>query len=268
MFEFLLNNSNTASASEFSTIITVLCAFFLASMIVLTYELTTKEAVRPVNFLQGMALISIVSAMVMQAIGDSLARGLGMLGALAIIRFRTKLDNPRNITFMFAAIAAGISCGVLGFITAFVGTIAFCSAAIILRFSPLANNSELVGNLRVRIPVDGNQENELNKILKKFCRFIELQEVRLMEVKIKLNTPIELPVELETTEISDPNEQEGELKSAVVAEEDVERIKYKEMVYLLSLKKQENLSTLADEIETIPEIRGVRLRLDKQRLSL
>jgi len=42
-----------------------------------------------------MVLIAIVAAMVMQAIGDSLARGLGMLGALVIIGFRTKLDNTK-----------------------------------------------------------------------------------------------------------------------------------------------------------------------------
>ncbi len=139
MFEFLLTHHNTENPTALTILITVLCSFFLASLLVLTYELTTKGIHRPVHFLQSMALISIVAATVMQAIGDSIARGLGMLGALAIIRFRTVLNDPRNMAFMFAALATGIACGVFGFTIAFIGTIGFCVAAVLLRFSPLAH---------------------------------------------------------------------------------------------------------------------------------
>ena len=90
--------------------------------------------------------------MVMQAIGDSLARGLGMLGALAIIRFRTTLKNPRNIVFMFAAIATGIACGISGFVIAFIGTISFCFVAVILRFTSFSQANNLIGKLTFQLP--------------------------------------------------------------------------------------------------------------------
>ncbi len=124
-------------------------------------------------------MISIVAATVMQAIGDSLARGLGMLGALSIIRFRTVLDDPRNITFMFASLAAGIACGVFGFSIALTGTLVFCLSAIIFKFSPLNNADELIGNLRLQLPKDDVQQ----ALIEEKTGFL-LQELRIRSAEI------------------------------------------------------------------------------------
>ena len=40
-----------------------------------------------------------------------LARGLGILGTLAIIRFRTPIRDPRDMIFLFACLGVGIACG-------------------------------------------------------------------------------------------------------------------------------------------------------------
>ncbi len=269
MFEFLLNNSNTENPTQLSIMITVLCAFFLSSLIVLTYEVTSRDVNRPTHFLQSMALIAIVSATIMQAIGDSLARGLGMLGALAIIRFRTKLDDPRNITFMFASIAAGIACGVFGFTTAFIGTIGFCCAAFIMRVSPLSDNNNLVGSLRIRVPLEGNTENVLKKVIKSYCRAHEIEQIRLLNLKVNTG-------EEETIEEKDrvPKETESEViattaegeKIAIVKE--VERMRYKELTIGFRLKKRKKFVEFSDEIERLEDVRGVRIRFGKQRLTL
>jgi len=133
--------------------------------------------------MQALALVSMVAATVMQAIGDSLARGLGMLGALSIIRFRTVLDDPRNMTFMFASLAVGIATGVYGFTIAFIGTLFFCIGAVILRFSPLSNTKELIGSLKIELPKEGDEESEFNKILDSYCHHYELEQIRFMNTK-------------------------------------------------------------------------------------
>ena len=80
-----------------------------------------------------MALGSIVGAMVMMAIGDSLARGLGAFGALAIIRFRTRIQDARNIIFLFASLSVGLAIGVFGYTIAFVGTLLFTNLEKIVK---------------------------------------------------------------------------------------------------------------------------------------
>lgn len=142
--------------SEHPTLIavgfTVVCALLLGVLIAFTYDKTSKYVNRPDHFIQALILVTIVSATIIQGIGDSVARGLGMLGALSIIRFRTTVRDPRNIIFMFSAIAAGIACGVLGFVIAICGTVAFCITAFLLWISPFNRKDALVASLKIRIP--------------------------------------------------------------------------------------------------------------------
>ena len=113
-----------------------LWAFLLASFVAITHRLTFTGNDYPKNFFQSLILGAIVTTMVMMAIGDSLARGLGVFGAMAIIRFRTRIDDPRDVLFLFAALSTGLAIGVYGFTISFAGTALFCGAAFLLHASP------------------------------------------------------------------------------------------------------------------------------------
>lgn len=113
-----------------------LWAFLLASIIAITHKLTFTGDYYPRNFFQSLVLGAVVTTLVMMAIGDSLARGLGVFGAMAIIRFRTRIDDPRDVLFLFAALSTGLAIGVYGFTISFVGSILFCGVAALLHFTP------------------------------------------------------------------------------------------------------------------------------------
>ena len=113
-----------------------LWAFLLSSIIAITHKLTFTGDYYPKNFFQSLILGSVVTTLVMMAIGDSLARGLGVFGAMAIIRFRTRIDDPRDVLFLFAALSTGLAIGVYGFTISFVGSVLFCLVAVLLHFSP------------------------------------------------------------------------------------------------------------------------------------
>ncbi len=68
-----------------------------------------------------LVMLSVVSALVMLVIGDSLARAFSLVGALAIIRFRTRVQSSWDIAFVFLALALGIGCGVLAWRAALIG---------------------------------------------------------------------------------------------------------------------------------------------------
>jgi len=116
-------------------------AFLLASIIAITHRLTYNGDSYPKTFFQSLILGAVVTTMVMMAIGDSLARGLGVFGAMAIIRFRTRIDDPRDVLFLFAALSTGLAIGVYGFTISFVGTMLFCAIAVLLHFSPFRSFS-------------------------------------------------------------------------------------------------------------------------------
>jgi len=131
---------------EYSQILNItysfLWAFVLSSLIAITHRLTATGDSYPKNFFQSLILGAIVTTMVMMAIGDSLARGLGVFGAMAIIRFRTRIDDPRDVLFLFAALSTGLAIGVYGFTISFAGTILFCAVAFLLHFSPFRTYSQ------------------------------------------------------------------------------------------------------------------------------
>ncbi len=113
-----------------------LWAFLLSSIIAITHKLTFTGDYYPKNFFQSLILGALVTALVMMAIGDSLARGLGVFGAMAIIRFRTRIDDPRDVLFLFAALSTGLAIGVFGYTISFTGTMLFSAAAFLLHYSP------------------------------------------------------------------------------------------------------------------------------------
>lgn len=141
-------------------------AFVLSAIIAITHRLTFTGEHYPKNFFQSLILGSIVTAMVMMAIGDSLARGLGVFGAMAIIRFRTRIDDPRDVLFLFAALSTGLAVGVYGFTVSFAGTILFCAVAALLHVSPFrsfANPNMLFFNL-----ANPNDLPEVIKIIEQY----------------------------------------------------------------------------------------------------
>lgn len=198
----------------------MLLAFLLSSLLAFTYEKTTRDLSVSKNYLQALVLASIVSATVMQAIGDSLARGLGMLGALAIIRFRTTLRHPRNMMFMFASLAVGISCGVYGFNIAVVGTLTFCFVALLLRLSPFSEIENLIGNLKFHMPIEhALNDDEIRKMVKPYCKKLAIQRIQSTNKKTKV-------VDGETPEVFQIMEYEVSviLKNKIGQKEFIEKI--------------------------------------------
>lgn len=236
MLEFLVDQNNLENPSFMGILLAVLSSFFLSFLIVITYEVTTPKAEKSKNFTQSLALISIVAATVMQAIGDSLARGLGMLGALAIIRFRTRLDNPRNMTFMFASIAVGISCGVFGFTIAFVGTLVFCIAALLVHFSGMAKDSRMKGNIRLSLPPDHIDTSIIENILKRYCSNFSLDQFRTIS---------------ETSAV-DPSDGSSPIKS----------IQHLEVTYQFAMKLKANPDDILKELRNINGLKDIRLRFN------
>ncbi|MFY0686350.1 MAG: DUF4956 domain-containing protein [Cyclobacteriaceae bacterium] len=122
----------------------LLLAFVLSGMIAFTYFITFRGEQFPNTFFQAMVLSSVVTAMIMMAVGNNLAVGFGIIGAVAIIRFRTHIQDPRNIIFMFAGISVGIAMGVYGYAIGIAGTVIFCITAFLLHFSNFGTKHKTV----------------------------------------------------------------------------------------------------------------------------
>ena len=162
----------------FATVLTIV----LSLLLVFTYDMTTPVVARSHSFVQSLLLMSTVTCTIMQSIGDSLALSFGIFGALAIIRFRSAISDPRDIAFIFATMAVGIGCGVHSYQNAVIGTIAFCLIIFILTLTPFDHKYNIKGNLRIDIAGDINHLIDIENILSEYTRNSQLSKYRLLTV--------------------------------------------------------------------------------------
>jgi uncharacterized membrane protein YhiD involved in acid resistance len=176
MFESLLEQSFYEFPSFKVALFSLLLAFVLSTIIAFTYKLTYRGISYSGNFFQSMVLASSVTSMVIMAVGNNVAAGFGIIGAIAIIRFRTRINDPRNIMFIFASLSVGIATGVYGYSIAIAGTLIFCSVAFMLYFSPYGKSSlymySLTFNLQHEEGIDA-----ITKFLDTWCESSFLMSV-------------------------------------------------------------------------------------------
>jgi hypothetical protein len=72
-------------------------------------------------------LLTVAGAMMMIIIGNSLARAFGIAGAASIIRFRTPVEDPKDVTIIFLLMSLGMACGLGAFAIAGLGTAFLCT---------------------------------------------------------------------------------------------------------------------------------------------
>lgn len=155
----------------------LLCAFVLAQLIALVYCRTYRGFAYSRTFVHALVLGSVATTIVIHAIGDSLARGLGVLGALAIIRFRTQIRDPRDIIFLFASLAVGIAAGAAAYLPAVIGCLGFLLVALYLHHSPFASMISHEGLLRFTVRGPGLPDG-VETILVDCCYTYENATVR------------------------------------------------------------------------------------------
>ena len=159
-------------------LLSFLLAFILTTIIALIYEKTFQGLSYSRGLVQSMILGSIVSCLLMIAIGDNIARGIGIVGSLAIIRFRTNLRDPRDLVFVFASLGIGVACGVQSYATATIGAIVFCLIVMTLYISPFGSRRKHDGLLRFQIPPGAGTQEQVNGILRNLTKHFVLVTMR------------------------------------------------------------------------------------------
>ena len=157
-------------------VVAMLLAFGLAQAIAGVYVLTFRGLSYSKSVVQGMAVGAVVPCMLMLAIGQNLAAGLGVAGGLALIRFRTSLRDPRDILFIFAALGVGIACGTHAYGVAIAGTVVFTAATGLLSIIGYGSRREFDGLLR--FSVSAEEKPAFEPVLKSSCRTFALVTLR------------------------------------------------------------------------------------------
>ncbi len=150
--------------------LSMLMAFVLGQLIAWVYQRTHHGLSYSRSFTQSLVLLTMVVALVMFVIGDSIVTAFGLIGALAIIRFRNVLKDTRDTVFVFFTLVLGMAVGSQHYPEAVVGTLALLATTIYLYYTRFGTQGVFDGHLSFRLEGIEQNEGAFVWILKRFCR--------------------------------------------------------------------------------------------------
>ncbi len=156
---------------------------------------------RQMSVVETQIILAVVGALVMLVVGASLARAFGIVGAANLIRYRAKVNDPKDAVVMLSALGVGLASGVglyvlasLGtlFIGAVLWTIEGFEPAVHTRFELTVGAHEGVPELRPRIEA----------ILRRFKARYELRASSSDAVSYAVTAPADLHTDRVTSAIA------------------------------------------------------------------
>lgn len=167
------SNRWMADYSFESIVLSLLLAFVLGQLIAWIYAWSHTGLSYSRSFTQSLVLMTLVVSLVMYVIGNSIITAFGLLGALALIRFRNVLKDTRDTVFVFISLVVGMSVGSQRYMTAIVGAIALSLAVMYLNITSFGTQGRYDGYLTCRL-ADGSQgRGDLSRLLHRFCRAVK-----------------------------------------------------------------------------------------------
>lgn len=169
LLERLLDGSLGGITSPELILFTFVLAFVLGQTLAWVYYFTHQSLSYSRSFVQSIVLMTVIVSMVMVAIGGSLITAFGLMGALAMIRFRHMIKDSRDISFVSAALVIGMSVGSQRFQVAIIGTVVICFIVLYLHVTGFGTHQPHNAFLRFTRDDELDEAEGVEQILKKYC---------------------------------------------------------------------------------------------------
>lgn len=154
---------------------------------------------------QTQILLAVVAAALMMIVGDNAARAFGIFAAVSVVRFRTNIRDPKEITVLLISLALGLSAGVgrweLG--------LALCIFAITLLWMLERNEPGQVFRameLKIKTNNAESAKETINDIFRRYKLETEVREVEPNNPKndvAKITYYLNLPLNISTNILND-----------------------------------------------------------------
>lgn len=173
MNDFLLNGiTNIANLSLETILLNNAVTVVIAAFIMITYKITYKGAAYSKKFNVSLGMMTILTTFIMSVISNNVALSLGMVGALSIVRFRTAVKDVRDTTYIFWAIAVGISCGVSQYILAAI------TSVIVFVFLLVMGQTKPDGKITVIVSCQLDVQNKVKSAIDKYFEGNAMQKMK------------------------------------------------------------------------------------------
>jgi uncharacterized protein DUF4956 len=137
-------------------------AAFLAALLAFRPRRGVSFSRRNPYVAQTQILMAVVAGAMMMVVGDSAARAFGIFAAASLVRFRTNIRDPKEITVLLICLGVGLAAGVGRWDMAVILTLFVLLALAILEFFELAQVFR-----SMEVCVETRNVEQTNEVLKK-----------------------------------------------------------------------------------------------------
>jgi hypothetical protein len=148
---------------------------------------------RQAPVIQTQIILAIVGAVVMLVVGSSLARAFGIVGAAGLVRYRAKIEDPKDAGVMLSTLAIGLASGVgLWMIASFATVFIMAVLWVVESFEPRAWN---VFTLTVKAKNTASLKLTLQALLLRSRLDYQLRTITADELVYEVKLPLEKKTE-------------------------------------------------------------------------
>lgn len=143
---------------------------------------------RQAPVIQTQIILAVVGAVVMLVVGSSLARAFGIVGAAGLVRYRAKIDDPKDAGVMLSTLAVGLASGVgLWLLASFATVFILAVLWIVESFEPKATQ---LFHLKINAKNPAALKEQVDALLGKYRLAHELRAVSKEELEYEVRIPL------------------------------------------------------------------------------
>ena len=172
------------------------CAALLGAALALRPKLKGTPPRMPA-VVQTQIILSVVGAIIMLVVGASLARAFGIVGAANLIRYRSKIDDPKDAVVMLGALAVGLASGVGLYALAI-----FSTAFLMLALGIIESFEKGVKKFDLTIK-NGEKTDDLRDSVERIFNRFKLEYQLRASAETELAYEVTLPLDVERDMVTD-----------------------------------------------------------------
>jgi len=166
----MFNQTGGVPVSWVNVVIAVPLSLLLGLYVALIYKKVTPGANYSVAILHTLIYLSMIVSLVMIVIANQIARAFTLVGALAVIRFRTPIKDARDAAFIFLGLAAGMGAGVGLYTEAALGTGLIGLFILLLHYTKFGRQvkGETLVKFTVPLETDGQSAPDHQEVFQEY----------------------------------------------------------------------------------------------------
>ncbi|MBI5155104.1 DUF4956 domain-containing protein [Candidatus Poribacteria bacterium] len=166
-----------AGAPPLAVIAAALLFAFAAGQVVAWIYMWTHTGISYSRaYVQSLVLIALIVALIMVIVGSNVVVAFGLVGAMAVIRFRNVLKDTRDTAFIFMELAVGLGSGTGNFLAVAAGTVAF--GVVMAYLHGTGFGTRQLHDALLRIVAAPDSRDDVEKLLYRHCHRHRLVSVR------------------------------------------------------------------------------------------